>query len=153
MSAAPAISSLERPYELGRQCFEHILFFLDSEEGFSMTHSELERELGKRGMELFRILLQEHLDRRGPGRCDQPVYDADGAQRRRTRPHTRKIETVFGTVEESRTGYGKEGEESLHPLDAELNLPPERYSLELRRRVAEEASKNSFDETVSHFIR
>jgi hypothetical protein len=33
-------------------------------------------------------------------------------------------------------------------MDAELNLPPERYSLELRRRVAEEAAKNSFDETV-----
>jgi hypothetical protein len=35
----------------------------------------------------------------------------------------------------------------LHPLDAELNLPDERYSLELRRRVAEEAAKSSFDET------
>lgn len=149
MSAAPAISSLERPYELGRKCFEHIVYFLDSEEGFSMTHSELERELEKRGWELLRILLQEHLDRRSPGRCDQPVCDADGAQRRRTRLHTRKIETVFGTVEASRTGYGKEGEQSLHPLDAELNLPAERYSLELRRRVAEEASKNSFDETIA----
>jgi hypothetical protein len=148
MSAAPAASSLERPYELGRQCFEHIASFLDSEEGFSMTHSELERELEKRGWELLRILLQEHLDRRSPGRCDQPVCDADGFHRRQTRLHTRKIETVFGTVEASRTGYGKEGEKSLHPMDAELNLPAERYSLELRRRVAEEASKNSFDETV-----
>jgi hypothetical protein len=33
-------------------------------------------------------------------------------------------------------------------LDAELNLPDGRYSLELRRRVAEEASKSSYDETV-----
>jgi len=148
MNAAPAISSLERPYELGRQCFEHIAYFLDSEEGFLMTHSELERELEKRGWELLRILLQEHLDRRSPGRCDQPVCDKHGVERRRTRLHTRKIETVFGTVEASRTGYGKEGEKSLHPLDGELNLPAERYSLELRRRVAEEASKNSFDETV-----
>jgi hypothetical protein len=38
--------------------------------------------------------------------------------------------------------------ESLQPLDAELNLPGERYSLELRRRVAEEAAKSSFDETL-----
>jgi hypothetical protein len=37
---------------------------------------------------------------------------------------------------------------SLHPLDAELNLPPERYSHELRRRVAENVAKNSFDETL-----
>jgi hypothetical protein len=33
-------------------------------------------------------------------------------------------------------------------LDAELNLPDERYSLEMRRRVAEEAAKSSFDETL-----
>jgi hypothetical protein len=33
-------------------------------------------------------------------------------------------------------------------LDGELNLPVERYSLELRRRVAEEAAKSSFDETL-----
>ena len=33
-------------------------------------------------------------------------------------------------------------------MDAELNLPDERYSLEMRRRVAEEAAKSSFDETL-----
>lgn len=38
--------------------------------------------------------------------------------------------------------------ESLHPLDAELNLAKELYSHELRRRVAVEASKSSFDEVV-----
>jgi hypothetical protein len=36
---------------------------------------------------------------------------------------------------------------SLHPLDAELNLPRKKYSLELCRRVAEESAKSSFDET------
>jgi hypothetical protein len=54
---------------------------------------------------------------------------------------------VFGTVAVERVGYGRQGAQSLHPLDAELNLPDERYSLELRRRVAEEAAKSSFDET------
>jgi hypothetical protein len=60
----------------------------------------------------------------------------------------RELETVFGTVSVERAGYGQQGVESLHPLDAELNLPDERYSLELRRRVAEEAAKSSFDETL-----
>jgi len=55
----------------------------------------------------------------------------------------REIETVFGTVSVERAGYSRQGEESLHPLDAELNLPDERYSLELRHRVAEEAAKSS----------
>ena len=59
----------------------------------------------------------------------------------------RKLETIFGTVSVERAGYGQEGAQSLHPLDAELNLPEKKYSLELSRRVAEEAAKSSFDET------
>lgn len=148
MSAALAMSSFERPYGKGRQYFESIVSFLDSKKGSEMDLSELERELKKRGLELMRRLLQEHLDSRSPGQCVEPVIGADGVERLRVRPQERKVETVFGTVEESRAGYGQEGVNSLHPLDAELNIPPERYSLEMRRLVAEEAAKNSFDETV-----
>ena len=43
-------------------------------------------------------------------------------------------------------GCARPGRDSLHPLDAALNLPPERYSLEVRRRVAETAASRSFDE-------
>ncbi len=148
MSAALSMSSFERPYSDGRQYFESIVSFLDSREGSEMNLSELERELKKRSLELMRQLLQEHLDSRSPGQCVEPVVGADGVERLRIRPHERKLETVFGSVEESRAGYGQEGVESLHPLDAELNVPPERYSLEMRRLVAQEAAKNSFDETV-----
>jgi len=38
---------------------------------------------------------------------------------------------------------------SLHPLDATLNLPPERYSHSVRQRVAVEAAKNAFDDVVA----
>jgi hypothetical protein len=55
---------------------------------------------------------------------------------------------VFGTVEVGRVGYGRPGDDSLHPLDGQLNLPPERYSLEVRRRVAQEAAKSSFAEVI-----
>ena len=148
MSTALALSSFERSHGQSRQYFESIVSFLDSKAGSEMDLSQLERELKERGLELMRRLLQEHLDRRAPGHCDEPVRGADGFERMRVRPHERKVETVFGTVEASRAGYGQEGVESLHPLDGELNLPPELYSLELRRRVAEEAAKNSFDETL-----
>ncbi len=113
-----------------------------------MNLSDLEQELEKRGRELMRILLQEHLDKLGPSRCEAPVCGADGIDRPKVRPQGRKIETVFGTVSERRAGYGNKGVASLHPLDARLNLPPKLYSLELRRRVAENASKRSFEETV-----
>ncbi len=147
MTAAIALSSSELPYSQGRQSFEHIVEYLDSEGSCSMTHSELERELEKKGRELMRVLLQEHLDRRGPGQCEQPVCDADGAERTRKRVQGKNLETVFGTVRVNRTGYGEKGAESLHPPDAELNLPEEVYSLELRRRGAVEVAKSSFDET------
>ncbi len=148
MNALAVLSSRERFYDQARQEFEHIVRYLDSEEVRSMTHSELERELEKKGRELMRTLLQEHLDARGPGECAQPVRGSDGVERPRVRLQERKLETVFGAVSVARAGYGQKGTESLHPLDAELNLSDERYSLELRRRVAEEAAKSSFDETL-----
>jgi hypothetical protein len=148
MNALAALSPLEQGYDQARENFKRIVGYLDSGEASSMTHSELERELEKKGRELMRTLLQEHLDNRGPGECDQCVEGADGLERSRVRLQERKLETVFGTVSVERAGYGRQGAESLHPLDGELNLPDERYSLELRRRVAEEAAKSSFDETL-----
>ena len=107
MNALAAVSLGERFYEQARQEFEHIVRYLDSEEVRSMTHSDLERELEKKGRELMRILLQEHLDNRSPGQCEQPVTDSDGIKRPRGRLQERKLETVFGTVSVERAGYGK----------------------------------------------
>ena len=149
MGAAPALSSLEWVYTEGRECFEQIINTLNfGGEGHSMDMSHLERELEKRGRELMRTLLQEHINQRSPGECSEPVFDADGNKRTKTPGHERNIETVFGRVELNRAGYAEKGYKSLHPLDAELNLPPELYSLELQRRVAEETAKNSFEEVM-----
>ena len=147
MNALAMLSSQERFYEQSRQEFEGLVSRLDSDEARSMTHSDLERELEKKSRELMRKLLQEHLEARGAGECAQSVQNSDGVEMSRVRPHKRKLETIFGTVSVERAGYGQEGSRSLHPLDAELNLPNKKYSLELCRRVAEEAAKNSFDET------
>ncbi|MFN2456552.1 MAG: hypothetical protein ABR577_20375, partial [Pyrinomonadaceae bacterium] len=65
------------------------------------------------------------------------------------RPHTRQLESVFGTVRVTRTGYGGRGLQSLHPLDAQLNLPPELYSHTVRRRAAEAAAQTSYDEVLT----
>jgi len=146
-AAAQAVEA-PAPFADARERFERMVAYLDSEETQGMRHSDLERELEKQGRELMRRLLQGHLDSRSPGEAEGPVRDAESVERTQSRPHERKLETVFGTVSVEREGYGAEGAESLHPLDAELNLPPERYSHELRRRAAEEASKSSFDETV-----
>jgi hypothetical protein len=114
-----------------------------------MTHSELERELEEKGRELLRSLLQAHLELRSPGAASEPVRDAEGQERTVARLHQRDLATVFGKVEVQRLGYGGEGAASLHPLDAELNLPPERYSHELRRQAAEQVARGSYDEAVA----
>lgn len=64
------------------------------------------------------------------------------------RLHERGLSTVFGEVRVQRLGYAAPGAASLHPLDAELNLPAEQYSLGLRRKAAEQAAQVSFDATV-----
>lgn len=148
MNALAKVFYPKQAYGRSRENFEQLVGYLDSVEASLMTHSELERELEKRGRELMRRMLQEHLDSRSPGRCEDPVCGADGCERTRQRMQQRKLETVFGPVRVERTGYGLAGTESLHPLDAELNLPDKLYSLELCRRVAEEAAKTSYDETL-----
>jgi hypothetical protein len=147
MSALPCPADDEW-FAAAEQEFDKITIFLRSQEASSLTHSDLERTLEAKGRELMRKMLQAHLDLRGPGEAAGPVRDAAGETRSREQLHERELETIFGTVTVSRTGYGAEGKPSLHPLDSALNLPVEKYSHEVRRRAAIEAAKNAFDEGV-----
>jgi hypothetical protein len=135
-------------FAAAEQEFDQITTFLHSPEASSLTHSDLERTLEEKGRELMRKLLEAHLDLRSPGAAAGPVRNTAGETQSRTQLHGRQLETIFGSVTVSRTGYGAEGKPSLHPLDGALNLPVEKYSHEVRRRVAIEASKNAFDEGV-----
>ena len=136
------------PYAAAEAAFSEAKAYLSSREALQMSESDLERELHRRGQALMRKLLQGHLDQRSPGEAAGPVEGADGVERSERRVHERAMETIFGTVEVERVGYARAGHESLHPLDAALNLPVERYSLEVRRRVAEAAASRSFDEAL-----
>jgi hypothetical protein len=154
MRAQPALHvRVVDPFAAARGQFEALPGFLRSEEAQRMTHSDMERELAQQGQELMRTLYQGWLQLQAPAEAAGPVVDAEGEERTEKREHDRALETTFGTVRVVRTGYGTEGKESLHPLDGQLNLPDERYSLEVRRRVAEEATKSSFDETVETVAR
>ena len=148
MQVATYVASPDPVYAEADTTFAQTKAYLSSREAQQMSESDLERELHRRGQELIRQLLQGHLDQRGPGEAAGPVAGADGVERPERRVHDRRLETTFGTVDVERMGYGRAGHESLHPLDASLNLPPERYSLEVRRRVAEAAASRSFDEAL-----
>ena len=147
MSALPCPVEEEKPFAGSDAAYAKISAFLQAE-ALQMTHSDLEQQIEKMGRELMRRLLQDHLNLRQPGEAQEPVKDAAGTTLKSTPVHTRSLETIFGTVEVARTGYRAEETPSLHPLDGALNLPEEKYSLEVRRRVAIEAAKGSFDEGV-----
>jgi hypothetical protein len=147
MSALPCPAAVA-PFGAAEREFDTITAFLGSAEAWALTHSDLERTLDTMGRELLRTLLQGHLDLRRPGEAIEPVRDAQGVAQSPEQLHTRSLESLFGTVTVSRTGHGVPGAASLHPLDGELNLPVEKYSHEVRRRVAVEAAKSAFDEGV-----
>lgn len=136
-------------YEAAHEKFAQLIAHLRSPEVHQMIHSDLEALLEVEGREVLRRLLQAHLDERSPGTVAEPVMGADGRAHTHQRTHTRRLMTIFGEVEVTRTGYGGHGIESLHPLDAVLNLPPERSSHGVRHRVAVEAAKHAFDDVVA----
>jgi hypothetical protein len=137
-----------KPFARAEEKFEELKLRLSSRESLEMRHSDLERMLESEGRELLRRLYQDYLDVRGPGPVEAPVVGSDGIERTHGRLHSRQLMSLFGEVKVDRLGYGAREVTSLHPLDAALNLPDEKYSLEVRRRVAEFVAKNSYDEAV-----
>ncbi len=126
---------------------------LESLEAMGMEHGALEKEIEREGFELMRLLYQDHLLVRAMCETDvrerAPVVGSDGIERGHRRAETeRGLMTPFGRVSVERAGYSARGSRSLCPLDAELNLPSDSFSHGVRERVAREAAKNSFDETV-----
>ncbi len=125
--------------------FEEMINFFSSESQ-KLTHSEAESFLQEEGTELLRRMLQGFLDESGLGNIGPVLQGNDGVDRSRGRERSRQSESIFGRVDVKRLAYSAEGSASLHPKDARLNLPKELYSHELRRKVAREAAKDSFDE-------
>ena len=148
MIAAQAQWIAEDEFAMAHDEFAQLVEFLRSAQGRELDHANLEVALSERGRELLRILFQAQIDSRGQGPAGGPVQGVDGVVRHRQRLHERGLSTVFGEVRVKRLGYGATGVASLHPLDAELNLPVEEYSLGVRRLAAQNAAQVSFDATV-----
>jgi hypothetical protein len=137
------------PFTPAREALESLVIELQGEAALSMTHSEVEQLIRSKGWEVLRRLFDGHVKLRGVGEIDpEEVVGADGVVRTHRRLHDRTLMSIFGPIEPSRLGYGQRGSSSLHPLDADLNLPPEQYSHGVRRFVAEQVGNVSFDKTV-----
>ena len=134
-----------------RDRFETLLEWLDGEEAGGLSHGELETRLSVDHRELFRLLVQDHLDLRALREARLTgVRDADGADRSNAESgHSRALRTIFGEVVVRRVAYRGRGLGNLYPADAVLNLPTEKDSHGLRRLAAIEASRGSFDDAVA----
>jgi len=135
--------------------------FCDSREGMKkledalssddMMHAplhEVERMIEAQGREVMRALMQAHFDLRSAQERSVEIRDVNGIEHGDVRRGSRKVETKFGEVEFERMVYQAPGTNGLAPLDAAMELPDEKYSYEVRRIVAEEAPRASFDEVV-----
>lgn len=146
---APAEAVEQAAFDGSRVCFEDVVGWLEGAEAGSLSHGELEDDLDRRGRELLRRLLQDHLDLRAQREERVEVIDIDGLTHGAVEVgHARPLATVFGAVTVKRLAYRHRGTTNLHPADAALNLPAERHSHGLRRLAAVEASRGSFEEAA-----
>lgn len=136
----------ENPFTAAQTAFSSLVRELSSTESAALTHSEVESLIDSDGREILRLVFQGYLDLQGPGLALEPVANSNDTPLTHERLRSRALESLFGTVHLCRLGYSARDEQTLYPLDADLNLPRERYSLGVRRRVVEEVVRGSFDE-------
>jgi len=142
------VRAVENPFEGAQTALHALTRQLRSPETLAMTHAEVEALIEHNGREVLRQLLQGYIDLRGLGDVGAAVVGADGKRRTHKHLSSRRLESIFGEVVVTRLGYGSRGAESLFPLDAALNLPPELYSHGVHRRIAVAAARASYNEAV-----
>lgn len=146
--AARPLAIAEPPFTQARGHAAKVEGILKSDEMIRKSHSDLEAMLDGAGKEWARLMLEENLRLRAQLETETEVVGADGAERVSSRDSERHLETVLGRVVVPRLAYQSPGATDLHPMDAALNLPREMFSHGIRRLVAREAAKSSFDEVV-----
>lgn len=156
MSAYTRITdNIKGYYQDTVDAFDHLIDQVSSPDAAHSTFDRIESLIQTEGMEVLRLLAQGHLDQRRAQEKerDHVVGDDNEIRTHRRRDSSRKIESIFGGVETHRCGYRGPGLDILYPLDAELNLPPDKYSQGLRREIAHLVAGQSFDDTVSDLER
>ena len=131
--------------------FAAVVGWLAGAESAQLTHAELEDQLSERGREIWRLLLQEHLDLRAEReqRRDD-VTGPDGIARTRAeKGHGRLLATTVGPVRVSRIAYRAPGAPNVHPADAQLSLPPGKHSWGLCRLTVIEAARGSIGQACA----
>jgi len=153
------VEGLPAPVEVlglaqARQAFEALEGWLLSREARQLALHEVEREQERRGREIQRLLLEAHVASRGDGDVGPAIKvqpfegETEPVCHSQKRMDTRHPQTIFGQITTDRLGYCRRGEQAVHPLDEQLELPACSFSYELQRRVVKAAVQGPFDEAV-----
>ena len=116
------------------------------------THEQIEGELAITGREFSRRMYQAHLHARHERELAERTVPEVLSPLATARVLRRSLRTVLGDVTVPRLGWRDFRNVTLIPTDDALNLPPEKYSLGVRRFVSEQAAVLSFD-TALRFLR
>ena len=138
---------LDLDFSAARASFDALLRTASSKDTQKLSHDEVERLVETEGREVLRQVFQSHLDLRAAAEQDREApCGADEEERSHRRQLERPLRTVFGDNNVVRLNFtSKDVSSGLRPLDAELNLPTELYSLGLRRAASIMAMDVSFD--------
>ena len=101
--------------------------------------------------ELQRLLLQTHLDTRGPGDVG-PAISVNGAIFNHRRIRSRSIRTLAGEVQINRLAYSRDGSHSIHPLDEALQIPARSFSYDLQKHLIKAAVQGPFQESLDRIF-
>jgi hypothetical protein len=105
------------------ELFDGELVWLAGEEAAGLSHGELEDRMLINSRDLYRQLLDEHLELRAEREARiSEVRDADGERRGNVEgSHERPLASVFGEVSVRRLAYRARGRCNLYPSDGALN--------------------------------
>jgi hypothetical protein len=150
MSAVLTLPVAVGPFAPTRAACDTIIDRMSSDDSLRLSHGELEELLDVEGRKLIRQLLQDHLDLRASQEPHLDVVGADGVARTGVeKNHQRALGTLFGDVTVSRKAYRRRDASNLHPADANLNLPNEKYSHGVRKLAALEAARGSYESAAA----
>ena len=154
MTVSPLCSNERYDESKSTRCqFDKIEQWLCSAQAQTMSLGEVELAEETKGRELLRLMLQDHVNKRGVGDVGPAIRVFDSSNGASTvythkRLHTRTVVGLFGRIVITRTGYCMPGETSIHPLDELLQLPGRIYSYEVGRRLVKRAIGCPFDEAI-----
>ena len=148
--AETALEAVRRDQEAG-QSFRNLLAWLQGPVAMKLEADAVEKNVDLAGREVLRLALQAHFQARGQGSVGAviEVKRYDGlVPLKQGRVHSCQYESLFGAIPLDRQAYSAPGHSSLHPLDAQLNLPARKYSYPVQERLVRSVARGPYEEAL-----